>query len=279
VQRKGFGSLLGGVFHMPYPNPYRGAFGIRPESCAKDCIAYLEDGLFKRIVDPSDVAAIFVEPIQGEGGYVPAPPEFLKELERICRKHGILLVMDEVQSGMGRTGKWWACDHAGVEPDILCVAKGIASGMPLSAIVARADLMDWTPGAHASTFGGNPVCVAASLATMDLLERTYMENARHMGEFILHRLSDWPEKHKIVGDVRGRGLMIGVEIVRDRRTKERAHDLRERIVGLAFEKGLLLLGAGENTVRLAPPLIIDEEQADFAVRTLEACIAELERSL
>jgi len=279
VQRKGFGPLLGGVFHVPYPNSYRGAFGIRPESCAKDCIAYLEEGLFKRIVDPSDVAAIFVEPIQGEGGYVPAPPEFLKELERICRKHGILLVMDEVQSGMGRTGKWWACDHAGITPDIICVAKGIASGMPLSAIITRASIMDWTPGAHASTFGGNPVCIAAALATMDLLERKYIENARRMGEFILHRISDWPEKHKIVGDIRGRGLMIGVEIVRDRRTKEIASDLRERVVELAFEKGLLILGAGENSIRLAPSLIIDEEQADFALRTLEACIAEIERSL
>jgi 4-aminobutyrate aminotransferase len=225
------------------------------------------------------VAAIFVEPIQGEGGYLPAPPEFLKDLERICRKHGILLVMDEVQSGMGRTGKWWACDHAGITPDIICVAKGIASGMPLSAIITRASIMDWTPGAHASTFGGNPVCIAAALATMDLLERKYIENARRMGEFILHRISDWPEKHKIVGDIRGRGLMIGVEIVRDRRTKEIASDLRERVVELAFEKGLLILGAGENSIRLAPSLIIDEEQADFAVRTLEACIAEIERSL
>jgi len=279
VQRKGFGALLAGVFHLPYPNSYRGANGIRPEFATADCIAYLEHELFERIVDPSDVAAIFVEPIQGEGGYVPAPAEFLRELQTICRKHGILLVMDEVQSGMGRTGRWWACEHAGVDPDIICVAKGIASGMPLSAMISRASIMNWTPGAHASTFGGNPVCIAAGLATADLIEKKYMQNACLMGEFILHRIGDWREKHRIVGDIRGRGLMIGIEIVRDQKTKERAHDLRERIVELAFTKGLLILGAGENTVRLAPPLLIDEEQADFAVRTLDACIAEVEKSL
>ncbi len=279
VQRRGFGSLLAGVFHIPYPDPYRCAEGRKPESCTAECLAVLEREVFKRLADPSEVAAIVVEPIQGEGGYLPAPAEFLRELQRICRKNGILLVADEVQSGMGRTGKWWAVEHTGIEPDIICVAKGIASGMPLSAIITRASLMDWTPGAHASTFGGNPVCIAAALATMDLLERSYIENARRMGEFILHRIGDWPQRHKIVGDVRGKGLMIGVEIVRDQKTKERAHDLRERIVELAFTKGLLVLGAGENTIRLAPPLLIDEEQADFAVRTLEACIAEVERSV
>ncbi len=169
-------------------------------------------------------------------------------------------------------------DHAGIEPDILCVAKGIASGMPLSATIARASLMDWKPGAHASTFGGNPVCVAAALATMDLLETQYIENARRVGEFLMGRMADWPARHRIVGDVRGKGLMIGVEIVRDQKTKERAGDFREAIVDRAFEKGLLLLGAGENTIRIAPPLMIDEEQADFAAQTLEACISEIEKS-
>ncbi len=271
VQRKGFGSLLAGVFHAHYPDPYRGIG-------AADCLSFIEAELFKHIVDPQDVAAIFVEPVQGEGGYLVAPVEFLQGLERLCRKHGILLVADEVQSGMGRTGKWWASDYAGIEPDIICVAKGIASGMPLGAMIARADLMDWKPGAHASTFGGNPVCIAAALATMDLLERKYIENSRRMGEFILRKIADWPARHRIVGDVRGKGLMIGVEIVRDQKTKERAHAMRERIVELAFTKGLLILGAGENTVRLAPPLLIDEEQAEFAVRTLEACITEVERT-
>ncbi len=279
VQRKGFGSLLPGVFHIAYPNSYRCPYG-HPSPC--DCVeaaTFLEREIFKRIVDPEEVAAVFIEPIQGEGGYVPAPKEFLLELQRICRKHGILLVSDEVQSGMGRTGKWWAGDHAGIEPDILCVAKGIASGMPLSATVARASLMDWKPGAHASTFGGNPVCIAAALATMDLLETKYIENARRVGEFLLARMADWPARHRIVGDLRGKGLMIGVEIVRDQKTKERAHDFREAIVNRAFEKGLLLLGAGENSIRIAPPLMIDEEQADFAARTLEDCIREVEKSV
>jgi 4-aminobutyrate aminotransferase len=279
VQRKGFGSLLAGVFHIPYAYSYRCPYGLEPQSCCTECAAVLERELFKKVVAPEEVAALFVEPFQGEGGYIPAPPEFLRELQRICRKYGILLVSDEVQSGMGRTGRWWGGDHAGLEPDILCTAKGIASGMPLSATIARADIMDWPPGAHASTFGGNPVSIAAALATIDLIERKYMENARRMGDFILNRMADWRGRHKIVGDVRGKGLMIGVEIVRDQRTKEKAQDLRDRIVQLAFAKGLLLLGAGENTVRLSPPLMIDEEQADFAVRTLEACLSEVEKGV
>ena len=278
VQRKGFGALLAGVFHIPYPNSYRCPYGNPSPCTCVESAAFLEREIFKRLVDPEEVAAIFIEPIQGEGGYVPAPKEFLLELQRICRKHGILLVCDEVQSGMGRTGKWWASDHAGIEPDILCVAKGIASGMPLSATIARASLMDWKPGAHASTFGGNPVSVAAALVTMDLLETQYIENARRVGDFLMGRMAEWPTHHKIVGDVRGKGLMIGVEIVRDQKTKERAGDLREAIVDLAFEKGLLLLGAGENTIRIAPPLVIDEEQAAFAAQTLEACISEVEKS-
>jgi 4-aminobutyrate aminotransferase len=279
VQRKGFGSLLADVFHAPYPNAYRGAFGGRPENAAADSLAYIENELFKRVVDPEEVAAIFIEPVQGEGGYLPAPAEFLQSLERLCRVHGILLVVDEVQSGMGRTGKWWASDHAGIEPDIVCTAKGIASGMPLSAVIAKASVMNWTPGAHASTFGGNPVAIAASLATIALLEQDYIANATRIGEFIFKQTKNWTGLHKIVGDVRGKGLMIGIEIVRDQKTKERAPDLRDRIVQMAFHKGLLILGAGENSLRLAPPLLIDEEQAEFAVSTLGACIAEVERSL
>jgi len=277
VQRKGFGTLLSGVFHIPYPNPYRCECGKPADACAIECATILERELFKRIVDPEEVAAIIVEPVQGEGGYLPAPQGFLLELQRVARKYGILLIADEVQSGMGRTGKWWASDHAGLEPDILCVAKGIASGMPLSATIARAEVMDWKPGAHASTFGGNPVSIAAGLATLKLLEEKYIENARRMGEFIFGRISGWRERHRIVGDIRGKGLMIGIEIVRDQKTKEKAPDLRSRIVDLAFHKGLLILGAGENAVRLSPPLIIDEEQADFAIRTLDECIREVEK--
>jgi 4-aminobutyrate aminotransferase len=279
IQRKGFGTLLSGVFHMPFPDTYRGTYGVRPETAAADCLSYLENELFRRRVDPDEVAGIFIEPIQGEGGYLLAPAEFLQGLERICRKHGILLVADEVQCGMGRTGKWWAVDYAGVEPDIICTAKGIASGMPLSAIISKASVMDWTPGAHASTFGGNPVCIAASLATLRLLEDGYIANAARMGEFIMRRTADWTQKHKIVGDIRGRGLMIGIEFVRYQKTKEKAPDLRNKIVQSAFEKGLLVLGSGDTTLRLCPPLMIDEEQADGAIQILDACISEVERSL
>ena len=279
VQRKGFGTLLSGVFHMPFPDTYRGTYGIRPENASADCLSYLENELFRRRVDPDEVAGIFIEPIQGEGGYLPAPAEFLQGLEKICHKYGIMLVADEVQSGMGRTGKWWAVDYAGVEPDIICTAKGIASGMPLSAIITKASVMDWKPGAHASTFGGNPVCIAAALATLGLIERGYMANAARMGESIKRQTANWPERHKIVGEVRGRGLMIGIEFVRDQKTKERAPDLRNRIVQMAFHKGLLVLGSGDTTLRLCPPLMIDEAQAEFAVRTLDGIITEIERTL
>lgn len=279
VQRKGFGTLLAGVFHTPYPDTYRGTYGVRPDHAAEDCLSYLENELFRRRVDPEEVAGIFIEPIQGEGGYLPAPPEFLQGLQRICRKYGILLVVDEVQSGMGRTGKWWACEHAGIEPDILCTAKGIASGMPLSAMIARRSVMNWTPGAHASTFGGNPVCIAASLATIKLLEEKYMANAARMGELVMKKTADWKQKHKIVGDIRGRGLMIGIEFVRDQKTKEKAPELRNKIVEQAFLKGLLVLGSGDTTLRLCPPLLVDEEQVDYALRTLDGVITEVERSV
>jgi 4-aminobutyrate aminotransferase len=280
TQRKGFGALLAGVEHIPYPNAYRCELGHTAETCGAEILETLERQIFRRMFDPEEVAGIFIEPIQGEGGYVVAPKFFLQELQRICRKHGILLVMDEVQSGMGRTGKWWACEHAGVEPDILCSAKGIASGMPLGAFIARASLMNtWKPGSHGTTFGGNPVCIAAALATFDLIESQYKDNARKMGEYLFSRMADWTKKFKIVGEVRGRGLMIGVEIVRDQRTKEEAADLRNAIVDNAFHKGLLVLGAGANSVRLSPPLLIDQEQADFALQTLETCIREVESKM
>jgi 4-aminobutyrate aminotransferase len=276
TQRKGFGGLLAGVEHIPYPYAYRCAHGHTAETCGAEILEQLEQQIFKRLFDPEEVAGIIIEPIQGEGGYVVAPSFFLQELQRICRKHGILLIADEVQSGMGRTGKWWAHQYAGIEPDIVCSAKGIASGMPLGAFFAPANIMNWKPGSHGTTFGGNPVCLAAALATAELIEGQYLENARVMGEHLFGLLADWPKKFKIVGDVRGRGLMIGIEIVRDQRTKEKAADLRNLIVELAFRKGLCILGAGENTLRLSPPLLIDAQQAEFAVRTLEACIHEAE---
>lgn len=276
VQRERFGPFLSGVLHAPYAYPYRCPVGAPPEKCAQACLNYLENVLLKTVTAPEEVAAIIVEPIQGEGGYVVPPDEFLQGLERLCRRHGMLLVMDEVQTGMGRTGRWWACQHPGVTPDILCIAKGIASGLPLGACVARADLMSWPPGAHASTFGGNPVSVAAALTTLRLIEDGLMENARRLGDTILGKLADWPRRHRLVGEVRGRGLMIGLELVRDKKTKEPAREEAKAVVEGAFHRGLLLLTCGASTVRLVPPLVIDPEQADCALALLEEALAEIE---
>ncbi len=272
-QRRRFFPLVPGVTHVPYPYVYRRPAGTEPYQYAIDCARFIEEKLFKTTLPPEEVAAIFVEPIQGEGGYVVAPPEFMHELRRICDQHGILLVADEVQCGAGRSGKWWAIQHSGVEPDIMCSAKGIASGMPLGVTIAKADIMDWVPGSHASTFGGNPVCNAAALATLDVLEGDGVRNAERVGQHIMDRLRTWPSRHRIVGDVRGLGLMIGVEIVKDQRTRETAHDERDRIVQLAFERGVLFLGAGENTLRICPPLVVTPEQADIALDVLEECIS------
>jgi 4-aminobutyrate aminotransferase len=243
------------------------------------CARYIEERLFKTNVAPEEVAAIFVEPVQGEGGYVPAPALFMQELRKICDKHGILLVADEVQSGVARTGKWWAIQHTGVEPDIVCCAKGIASGMPLGICMTKAEIMDWIPGSHASTFGGNPVAIAAALATLDVIEREGLRNSAEVGAYILDRMQSWPAKHALVGDVRGRGLMIGVELVRNKKTKERAGAERDRVVEAAFTKGLLVLGCGENTVRISPPLIITKQQADIAMDILEQAIEDVQRGV
>jgi len=272
TQQKGFFPVMPGVHHMPYAYCYRCAYGKSPDSCAVECVQAIETELFRTNVPAQEVAAIFVEPIQGEGGYVVPPRKFFDELRRLADKHGILIAADEVQSGMGRTGKMFASEHFGLEPDILALAKGIASGMPLGAMVARAELMTWKPGAHASTFGGNPVAVAAALATIELLEQELVANAARVGAHMMARLGDLPQRIPIVGDVRGLGLMIGIELVRDQTTKERAPDLRDKVVHMCFERGLLVLGAGPNTIRLCPPLVITKDQADFAAQTIEECL-------
>ena len=271
VQRRHFGPLIPGVVHAPYPYCYRCPFGREPGSCAVECVKHIEDTLLKTISPAEETAAIVVEPVQGEGGYVVPPQKFFDELARVAQQNGILLIFDEVQSGMGRTGKMWAAEHFGAVPDILAVAKGIASGMPLGATVARADLMTWPPGAHASTFGGNPVCCAAALATIALLEEGLMKNAERMGAHLMDRMRAWPARFPHVGEVRGLGLMIGIELVRDRETKEKAPELRDRVLRQAFERGLLVLGAGDSTIRLCPPLVITRDQCDFAMETLEEC--------
>ncbi len=277
-QKRRFGPLMPGVTHIRYPDVYRGcAGGVQDaEKFALGCARFIEDKLFKTVLAPEEVAAIFVEPIQGEGGYVVAPTPFMQELRRICDRHGILLVVDEVQSGVGRTGKWWAVEHTGVQPDIVCMAKGIASGMPLGITMSRADIMDWVPGSHASTFGGNPVCIAAAMASLDVIEKEgLLKSSEEVGNHMLKRMADWPAKHKIVGDVRGRGLMLGVEIVKDQKTKEYAPELRDKIVEESFEKGLLFLGCGPSTVRLCPPLVVTREEADVAIDVLEAAIIKV----
>jgi 4-aminobutyrate aminotransferase len=278
-QRRRFAPLVPGVTHVPYPNVYRGSRGgpQEQEEFALGCARYIEETLFHTVLPPEEVAAIFVEPIQGEGGYVVAPKIFMQELRRICDRHGILLVADEVQSGSARTGKWWAIEHTGVEPDIVCMAKGIASGMPLGVCMTRAEIMDWKPGSHASTFGGNPVCIAAALATLDVLEREGMANAAAQGERMMSRLKDWPAKHPSIGDVRGRGLMIGLEVVKDQKSREAAPELRDRMVELAFERGLLILGCGANSIRLAPPLIVKEQEVEVGLDLLEEAVSAAEK--
>jgi 4-aminobutyrate aminotransferase len=277
VQRQRFGPMLPTVHHIPYAYCYRCDYGKQVETCNVECVKVLEERLFKTILPAEDIAAVVVEPVQGEGGYVVPPRKFFDELQGMARRHGILLIADEVQCGMGRTGKLFAAEHFGLEADIYTLAKGIASGMPLGATVARASLMDWGPGAHASTFGGNPVAVEAALTTLELLEESLIENARVLGLHMLERMRPWVAKYPIVGDVRGLGLMLGIEIVRDQATKERAKDLRDRLERMAFERGVLLLGCGENSIRMSPPLVITKDQADFAIDTLEECIREVLR--
>jgi 4-aminobutyrate aminotransferase len=279
AQRRGFGPLLSGVAHVPFPNPYRWPLGrsSMPSDCSCASLDFIQK-LFKTTTPPEEVAAIIIEPIQGEGGYVVPPPDFLGRLRELADLHGILLIFDEVQCGMGRTGKMWACEHFGAVPDILVTAKGIASGMPLGVTITRAEVMNWGAGAHASTFGGNPVSCAAALETIRLLEEKYIANAARLGDYIMQRTADWPANHPIVGDVRGKGLMIGIELVKDQQTREPHPEARNRVIRRAFEQGLLILGCGESTVRLMPPLVLEQEHADFALEVLECCIREAEEA-
>lgn len=272
VQRRGYGPLLPEVLHSHYAYCYRCPVNRTPESCSIQCLDLLTETMFGTTVDPSEVAAVIVEPVQGEGGYVVPHPGFLQKLRAVTRRYGILLIADEVQSGMGRTGRLFASEHFGLEPDIVTLAKGIASGMPLGALLARDEVMRWNNGGHGSTFGGNPVSVAAALATLRLLEGGLIENAAQVGERLKALLRARLERHPVVGDVRGLGLMIGVEIVKDREQRAPAPELRERILQEAFRRGLLLLGCGKSTIRLAPPLIIDEEDAAMAASILDEAI-------
>lgn len=266
VQREKFFPLLPGVFHAPYPDPYRCPAGMSAEAHATECVAWIREKIFRHLTSPKNIAAVLVEPIQGEGGYLVPPPNFHRELKALCAEHGILYIADEIQSGIGRTGTMFAYEHFGIEPDIVAVAKGIASGMPLGAIISRADVMQWEPGSHASTFGGNPVSCAAALATLDLVTGGLMHNAAEQGAYLTTKLRKLQERCPLIGDVRGLGLMVGVELVRDRVTKTRADTERNAVVDAAFQRGLLLLGCGSNVVRFCPALTVTQEEIDVAVQ-------------
>ncbi|MBI2167703.1 MAG: acetyl ornithine aminotransferase family protein [Candidatus Omnitrophica bacterium] len=272
VQREKFGPLLPGVVHAGYGYCYRCPYNLKYPECNISCVSYLEDTLFKKTVPADEVAAIIVEPIQGEGGYVMPPPGYHEALRELTRRHKILLIVDEIQSGMGRTGKMFAIEHWGVEPDIVTVAKGIASGMPLGAMIARSELADWEPGSHATTFGGNPVACEAALETIHLVESGLMKNAERVGDYLEARLWDLARKFPLIGDVRGVGLMQGIELVRDRSTKEPAVSERNKIIQKAFRRGLLLLGCGESGIRFSPALVVNQKEVDLAMEILERCL-------
>jgi 4-aminobutyrate aminotransferase len=275
--RRGFMPLMNGVTHVPFPDPYRPILRQTHEDYGETVVQYIEDVVLKRVLPPEDCAAVLLEPIQGEGGYIVPPDGFFPALRRLCDKYGFLLIVDEIQSGAGRTGKWWAIEHWNVEPDIVCTAKGIASGLPLGGIIARESVMDWGYGSHGNTYGGNPISCAAALATLDLIENGMMTNAAEVGEYAFDALSEIQVRHPSIGDVRAKGLMIGIEFVKDRHTRVPAHDLRERILKHAFEYGMLAMGCGDSTIRIAPALNISRNLIDEGLEILETAITFAEK--
>jgi 4-aminobutyrate aminotransferase len=278
VYRRGFMPLMNGVTHVPYPDPYRPILQSKKgEGYGETVVRFIEEKVLGMVMPPEDCAAILLEPIQGEGGYVVPPDDFFPALRRLCDKHGILLISDEVQAGVGRTGKWWAIEHWGVEPDIVCSAKGLASGIPFGATIARESVMSWPEGAHGNTYGGNPIACAAALATLDLVEEELLENAAKLGEYTLDALAEIQTRHKSIGQVRGKGLMIGVEFVKDQESRDPAPDLRNTVEELAFQNGLLVMGCGKSTMRIAPALSIDKALIDEGLEKLESAITEAEK--
>jgi 4-aminobutyrate aminotransferase len=274
IQKKNYNPLVPGITHIPYAYCYRCPYRLEYPECGIYCVQWIEETLFRTTLPAEEVAAIILEPIQGEGGYIVPPPEFHQELKKIADKYGILYVADEVQSGMGRTGKMFAMEHFGVVPDIMALAKGIASGMPLGAMVARADIMDWETGSHASTFGGNPVSCAASLATIDQLKTGLMKNAAIQGKRLMAGLKTLQNQYECIGDVRGKGLMVAIELVKNREAKTPAHQQRNDLIQTAFQKGLLLLGCGANSIRFSPALTASDDEIDTCLTILEEVIRE-----
>ena len=274
IQKKHYHPFVPGITHIPYPYCYRCSYHMSYPQCGLTCVEWIENTLFRTSLPPEEVAAIFVEPIQGEGGYIVPPPEFHQKLYQIAQKYGILYVADEVQSGMGRTGKMFAMEHFGVKPDIIALAKGIASGMPLGAMVAKAEIMDWEAGSHASTFGGNPVSCQAALVTIEMLQESLMQNARIQGERLIQGLQELQKSQESMGDVRGKGLMVAVELVLDRETRASAKNWRDAVIRKAFQKGLLLLGCGENSIRFCPALTVTVEQIDECLSIFAEAVRE-----
>jgi 4-aminobutyrate aminotransferase len=275
IQRKHYNPLVPGITHIPYAYCYRCPYNLTYPQCDLGCVKWVEDTLFRTSIPPEEVAAIIVEPIQGEGGYVIPPPEFHMELYKIAKKYGILYVVDEVQTGMGRTGKMFAMEHFGIDPDIIALAKGIASGMPLGALTARAEIMDWEAGSHASTFGGNPISCQAALVTIELLEEGLIDNAVVQGEYLMAGLREFQQSYECMGDVRGKGLMVAVEFVKDRESKEPAREWRNEIIKKAFQKGLLLLGCGENSIRFCPALTVTAEEINECLSIFDEVVREV----
>ncbi len=277
---RGFYPLMNGVVHAPFPDAFRPILKSKPgEDYGETVVRYIEQKILGHILPADNVAGILVEPIQGEGGYVVPTPGFFPALRRLCDRHGILLIVDEVQSGVGRTGKWWAIENFGVEPDIVCSAKGIASGFPLGIMFARENIFSWKSGAHGNTYGGNPMACAAALATIDLIEREYMQNAAEVGEYAITKLMEMKERHPSIGDVRGKGLMIGIDFVKQDGSLDGDDAMRDQVVDEAFPRGLLLLGCGKSTIRIAPPLCISRTEIDEGLEVFEEALTYCEDRL
>lgn len=280
VQRRHFFPLVPQVTHVPYPYCYRCAFSLKYPECKMWCVDFIDEEVLKKYHPPEDTAAMVVEPIQGEGGYVVPPDDYFQRLKKILDKYGILLVDDEIQSGMGRTGKWFALEHWGVTPDIVTTAKALASGMPIGATIAKEEIMDWEGGSHANTFGGNPVACAAALQVIDIIkEEKLLENATRQGTYLMKRLKEMQQKYSIMGDVRGKGLMIGVELVKDQETRAPASDEALEVMNKCFKRGLAIITAGRCTMRFAPPLIITHEIIDAGLEVFESAVKEVAAQL
>ncbi|RLF05495.1 MAG: acetyl ornithine aminotransferase family protein [Thermoprotei archaeon] len=276
VQRKGFSPLLPCVEHVPYPYCYRCPFKLDLGSCDLHCASFIEEQIFGKLLDPSEVGCVVFEPIQGEGGCIIPPAGFWNKIERMCRSYGILMVADEVQTGLGRTGKWFAVEHWGINPDIICISKGLASGLPLGAIIGDRDVMSLPRGSHASTLGGNPVCCASALATLSVIEEeNLVENAGKVGDYILRRLGELKDHYSIIGDIRGKGLLIGIELVdREGNPSEKA---LITAIKECLKRGLLIIGSGISTIRLTPPLNITIEEAEIGLSKLEEVFKTIEK--